>query len=192
MTHRRPLWPWFTGVAGLLILDQVTKALVRSRLPLHHSISVFGTDFLRWTHVQNPGVVFGYDFVGRWPLVVFGWIAAVVLVVYLIRLVRRNELLKWPVVLLIAGAIGNSIDRTIFGKVTDFVDVDFPDIIMDRFAVFNVADSCMTVGISLLLIIVLFTSGRHTKHTADTHVESSPSPETLSPDRRTGTTTAAD
>jgi signal peptidase II len=191
MTHRRPLWPWFTGVAGLLILDQVTKALVRSRLPLHHSISVFGNDFLRLTHVQNPGVVFGYDFIGRWPLVVFGWAAAVVLAIFLTRLVRRDELLKWPVVLLIAGAIGNSIDRTIFGKVTDFVDVDLPDVIMERFAVFNVADSCMTVGIIMLLIIVLFTSGRHSHSAAEAHVESSPST-TPPADHRTGTTTAAD
>ena len=192
MTHRRSVWPWYAGVAGLLILDQVTKALVRRNLPLHHSLPVIGDDFLRLTHVQNPGIAFGVDFISGWPLLVFGWTAAAVLTYYLYRLARRGDVMRWPVMLFLAGAVGNSIDRSLFGQVTDFVDVDFPDLIMTRWAVFNVADACVTAGIVLLLVLVLFSHGKRPKPAADSHVEvSSPTP-TLPADHRAGPTTAAD
>jgi signal peptidase II len=192
MTFRRPVWPWFTGVAVLLILDQTTKALVRQRLPLHHSVRIIGDDFLRLTHVQNPGILFGADFISLWVLLLFGWVAAVVLAGYLVYLIRRGDVLRWPVALFLTGAIGNSIDRTLFGQVTDFVDVDFPDIFMQRWAVFNVADSCMTVGIALLLILVIFHRGKRPYSAAEAHVETPDQPNSLPTDDRSGPTTAAD
>jgi signal peptidase II len=192
MTHRRTVWPWYAGVAGLLILDQVTKVLVRRHLPLHHSLPVLGDDFLRLTHVQNPGIAFGVDFIGLWPLLIFGWVAVAVLAYYLYKLSRRGDVMRWPVMLFLAGAVGNSIDRTLFGQVTDFVDVDFPDVIMARWAVFNVADACVTVGIVLLLILVLFSRGKRPNPVADSHVEVSSPTQTLPADHRTGPTTAAD
>jgi signal peptidase II len=152
---RSAVWPWFVGVVALVVLDQATKLLVRTNLVLGHPIPVIGRSLVRFTYVQNPGIAFGVDILGLRPLLIFGWVAAVVLTVYLYRLARRTDTLRWPVMLFLAGAIGNSIDRLIFGQVTDFVDVDMPDFIMERFAVFNVADACVSIGIVLLAIIVL-------------------------------------
>jgi signal peptidase II len=142
-----------------LVFDQVTKAVVRSAIPLHESIPLIGRDLVRLTHVQNPGIAFGVKILGLTPLLIFGCGAAIVLAIYLYQLARRRDVLRWPVMLFLAGAAGNSIDRMLFGRVTDFVDVDFPDVIMERFAVFNVADSCITVGITILILLVVF--GRH-------------------------------
>jgi signal peptidase II len=156
---RGKAWPWFAGVLALLAFDQATKALVRALIPIHESIPVVGRDLVRLTHVQNPGIAFGVTILGLTPLLIFGCGAAVVLAVYLYQLARKRDVLRWPVMLFLAGAAGNSIDRIVFGRVTDFVDVDFPDVIMERFAVFNVADSCITIGITILILLVVF--GRH-------------------------------
>ncbi len=152
---RRPVWAWYVASALLLALDQFTKILVRQNFELHESVPVLG-DVVRLTYVLNPGIAFGLDV--AWPrlLLVFGWIAAAVLAVYLFVLVRRGDVLRWPVMLFLAGAIGNSIDRTRYGAVTDFVDVDFPDVIMNRWPVFNVADSCVSIGILLMLALLIF------------------------------------
>lgn len=194
MTNRYSVWPWYSAIAGLLVLDQFTKFLIRRYLPLHDSIPLIGDDFLRLTHVQNPGIAFGVQILGPTPLLIFGWLAALVLVVYLYRLVRQHDPLRWPIMLFIAGAFGNSIDRTLWnGYVTDFVDVDFPDFIMERFAVFNVADSCITIGIVLLLIIVFFNRDRLESAASETHDRiPSPHSDSLPSDHRSGATTPTD
>ena len=139
---RRPVWAWYVASALLLALDQFTKILVRQNFELHESVPVLG-DVVRLTYVLNPGIAFGLDV--AWPrlLLVFGWIAAAVLAVYLFVLVRRGDVLRWPVMLFLAGAIGNSIDRTRYGAV-------------NRWPVFNVADSCVSIGILLMLALLIF------------------------------------
>ncbi len=193
MTHRRPVWPWYTGAATLLILDQVSKALVRQYFDLYQSIPLLGTDLLRLTYVLNPGIAFGARYFGMPLLLIFGWGASVALAIFLYRLAKHGDPLRWPVMLFLAGALGNSIDRTIFGQVTDFVDADFPDFIMQRWPVFNVADSCITVGITLLALLVLFARGQRSRPSpADPHARFSPESDSLPADDRTGSTTAAD
>lgn len=193
MILRRPVWPWYAGALSLLVVDQVSKALVRQYMALHQSIPLIGEDFLRLTYVLNPGIAFGVRILGLRPLLVFGWLATIALAYYLYRLARRGDVLRWPVMLFLAGAMGNSIDRLLFGEVTDFVDVDFPDIIMTRWPVFNVADSCVTIGIALLFYFALFR--RETAPTppaTDSHASISAEPDSLSADDRPGTGTAAD
>jgi signal peptidase II len=207
-SDRRAAWLWYTGALSLVVLDQITKSLVRQLMQLHGSIPLIGTDFLRLTYVLNPGIAFGLEFLGVPLLIIFGWIAAAVLAIYLYRLVISGNPMRWPVMLFLAGAIGNSIDRTIFGKVTDFVDVDFPDFIMERWPVFNVADSCVTIGISLLVLILWFErrnstfSNSESKHSPQPQTTSGsnaadhariPTPsDSLSNNDRTGSTPAAD
>jgi signal peptidase II len=186
MIHRR-IWPWYAAVAGLLALDQVTKLLVRRLMTLHQSIPVIGDDFFRLTYVQNPGIAFGLRAIGRWPLLIFGWLASIALAVYLYRLIKRHDPLRWPVMLFFAGALGNSIDRLFLGGlVTDFADFDFPDFIMDRWPIFNVADSCVTLGICALILIILF--DRREKDHPATHssADDHHSDQTLSVDDRSG------
>ena len=58
--------------------------------------------------------------------------------------------------MVLGGALGNLIDRVLFGPVTDFFSMDFPDFIMERFPVFNIADSSIFIGVVLLIIDMLF------------------------------------
>jgi len=167
--RRAAVWPWFAGVLALVVLDQVTKLLVRSYLILGRPVPLIGESLVRLTYVQNPGIAFGVNILGIRPLLIFGWAAAIILVFYLVRLARNGDSLRWPVMLFLAGAIGNSIDRLFFGQVTDFIDVDMPDFIMERFAVFNVADSCVTIGIVILAIIVLFTQRKTEERSIPLH-----------------------
>ncbi len=165
MKPRRPVWIWFATAATLIALDQYTKWLVRANFELGGSIAVIGDGFVRLTYVLNPGVAFGLPVPWKTPLLIFGWTAAVVLAVYLFRSASEGNLYRWPALLFFAGAVGNSIDRQIFGEVTDFVDVDFPDFIMERWPVFNVADSCVTVGVVVLLFLILL-DHRHSRQVA--------------------------
>jgi signal peptidase II len=185
------VWPWFSALAGILFLDQLTKHLVRANLNLHESIPIIGEDLIRLTYVQNPGIAFGLRIFDISLLLVFGWTAAVFLAVYLFRLVRRHDPLRWPVMLFLAGAIGNSIDRTLFGMVTDYLDADFPDFIMDRWPVFNVADSCITIGIVLMIWITLFERDK-SRDSHPSHERLPDSPDSLSTQDCAGSTSASD
>ncbi|MDD5087891.1 MAG: signal peptidase II [bacterium] len=192
MTPRSSVWPWVAGVLGLLTLDQVSKVLVRRALPLYESVPLIGDEFLKLTHVQNPGVIFGLRVLGPTLLAILGCLVAPLLAVYLYRLIRRRDPLRWPMALFLVGALGNTIDRVLFRTVTDFVDVDFPDLIMERWAVFNVADSCITIGITLLLIQILFLHHPdRSARKAETHDRLTAS-HTLPPDDGSRPTSAAD
>jgi len=155
MTARPALWPWMLGFSLLVALDQVTKYWVRANFVLGESIPVLG-ELLRLTYVQNPGVAFGLEPFPPLVLLAFGGIAALGLAFYLRLLINDHDRLKWPVFLFLCGAVGNTIDRAMMGSVTDFFDADFPDFIMQRWPVFNIADSCVSIGIALLIWQTLF------------------------------------
>jgi signal peptidase II len=126
-------------------------------------------DTVRITFVENPGMAFGISFgAGKIFLSLFSVIASALLVWYLARLETPSFGAKLALALIFAGATGNLIDRVFYGvfyaesplfygKVVDFVDVDIPDVTLfgreyARFWVFNVADSCVSVGMGLMLI----------------------------------------
>ena len=142
----------------LVVFDQLSKAAALAFLPAGRSVPVIGEHFFRLTLVENPGVAFGFRPAPPSLLLIITLIASVILSIFLVRLARKRSPLRFPVTLLLAGAIGNLIDRIRFGHVTDFLDFDFPDFIMPRWPVFNVADSCVTIGMILLVTITLFSA----------------------------------
>ncbi|MBN2829848.1 MAG: signal peptidase II [Candidatus Cloacimonetes bacterium] len=148
---------WFI-LAGLIIcLDQLTKYLIRSNFDLYQSRAVIG-DLVRFTYVRNTGAAFsmsfGNDTINRWIFVTISFLAIGFIVYYFTK--TKGILQNLIASLVLAGAVGNLIDRIFLGFVTDFIDCDFPDIIMKRFAIFNVADSAITIAITLLIIYILF------------------------------------
>ena len=155
-TVTRPaMLPWMLGFALLVGLDQLVKYWVRANFVLGESVPVIG-ELLRFTYVQNPGVAFGLEPFSPTALKIFGTVAAIGLGGYLYFLLRGRDPIRWPVFLFLCGAVGNLIDRAMLGSVTDFADMDFPDFIMTRWPVFNIADSCVTIGIAILLWQTLF------------------------------------
>lgn len=163
----------------LVLIDQATKLAVKGfdlfgvrheGMHLYESIQVIpGSDILRWTFVENPGMAFGLNFGMPVVLSLFSIGASIFLVLMLRNSQRQKSRgLALALSLILAGAVGNLIDRVFYGaaygyaglfygKVVDFIDVDLPDISLfgrhlTRFYVFNIADAAVTVGVVLLMI----------------------------------------
>jgi len=147
-------------MAIVIVFDQATKCLVRINMQLHDSIPILG-DLLRLTYVENDGAAFSISLpnpiYNRFFFVSTAIIAIVMIVYLLTKAVNRVQV--WAFGLVLGGAIGNNlIDRLFFGKVTDFLDADFPDFIMQRWPIFNVADSAIVIAMGLILFDMFFLS----------------------------------
>lgn len=154
------------GVAtAVLALDQLTKALVRELLPLHTSVNIV-PGFLDFTHVRNTGAAFGIFNAADIPfkpavMTAVALTALVAIAVYAWHSASREPASQLGLVLILAGAVGNLIDRLVAGYVVDFVDVYWRDY---HFWAFNVADSAITVGAAVLVLEMLIL-GRHVSET---------------------------
>ena len=141
----------FVSLIAVLI-DQITKMLVKFNLEYGKSHDILG-DILRLTYIENPGMAFGIRFGGQIFFTLFAGLATVIIFIYIVRARDEKLSLRLALALILGGAIGNLIDRFLYGKVVDFVDVGFGT---TRWPIFNVADSAVTVGMILLIGIVLF------------------------------------
>lgn len=156
MSHPAPRkLPWLLLISALIIVaDRLTKALVSTHVALGDAITVI-PGFLRITHWLNEGAAFSLfaDSASpnavRWGLIAFSAIAAIAVLIALIRLGSRISLTTVALALVLGGAVGNLHDRIRYGSVVDFIEVHifgyhWPD--------FNVADSCIVIGACLLLL----------------------------------------
>jgi len=150
----------------IVILDQVTKTLVRAYLPHGDSRTII-PGFLDLAHVQNTGAAFGMlnnvDFAYK-PLVMvaIAFIALIAIAAYGTQLGFNDKLARAGLALILGGAFGNLIDRAFAGHVVDFVDVYWGAY---HFWAFNVADAAITVG-AIFVILDTFGLGRsrHASH----------------------------
>ena len=114
---------WGFGLAALILLgDQVSKALISTSMAPNQSIPLIG-DLLRLTYIRNPASAFGRHLAPSWFNVVFGIVASVVISWYMIRLPKREYWPRIALAMIMAGALGNLIDRVRFGEVVDFLHV---------------------------------------------------------------------
>lgn len=127
-------------VALLILLDQGVKFLVRTGIPLGGSVP-FIPYILELTYVRNTGAAFSLLAEHTWLLTLISAVMSVALVLALFRGFFKHPLGKVSLCLVLAGAVGNLIDRAVLGYVVDM----FRTLFME-FAVFNVADICVVVG----------------------------------------------
>jgi signal peptidase II len=164
----------------VVIADQLSKLYIKGisipslHINLHgmsyaEKIDLIGS-FLRITFVENPGMAFGIDLgiSSKLFLSLFSIAASIGILYYLYRVRNDGLVLKLSLALILGGAVGNLIDRIFYGviygyaplfygKVVDFVDVDFFNINLfgysyDRWPIFNVADMSVSVGVVILLL----------------------------------------
>jgi len=173
MTNRKSILPYYIIALSLILLDQVTKVYFKG-------FNLFGIthegyrryesntiipDILNFTFVENPGMAFGIEFgEGKIFLSLFSVIASIILAILIYRMKESHAGIVTGFTLIFAGATGNLIDRVFygvffnegplfFGKVVDFIQVNIPDMFgYEYFPVFNIADSCVTIGVVLLFI----------------------------------------
>ena len=142
-----PLRNLFFVLLGTLLLDQVSKLAVLLFMQTGESIPLL-SDVVRLTFVRNSGAAFGLLSGNRIPFLFTTFLAIVALLFLVVRSRRTRADLSFYLVLVLAGAIGNMIDRLRFGEVIDFIDIGGKNV---RWPVFNVADSAVTVGVLLFL-----------------------------------------
>jgi len=149
MLLSRKKWPIFTLTIVLsIIVDQASKALARSNLDPQKSIDII-KDVLSLNLVKNTGAAFGL-FQGQSTMLQLIAVALVVMILFYILFYRPTSfIIRVALGLIVAGSIGNLIDRALFKQVTDFIDLQV-------WPVFNLADSSIVIGASFLMLKSLF------------------------------------
>jgi signal peptidase II len=146
-------------------IDQATKAMVRAAVPVHDSVTII-PGFLDITHALNSGAAFGILNGADFPFktVIIAVIAAAALIgvgMYAARLAHHQVIARVGLALILGGAAGNLIDRVLAGSVVDFVDVYWRS---HHFWAFNVADSAISIGVTMLILDMLI-AGPHVSKT---------------------------
>ena len=142
----------------LLVLgDQAVKLAVRAGIPLGSSIP-FIPHVLDLTYVQNTGAAFSILRTHTWLLTLISAAVVLAMCALIVKGFFKNALGRWSAALVLAGGVGNLIDRVVFGFVTDMFQTTFMD-----FAVFNVADCYITIGVPLLFLYVMLYVGKDEK-----------------------------
>ncbi len=146
-------------VAVILILDQITKYIVQTRVRLRETIQVI-PGFFNITHVRNKGAAFSLfsDASDSFRSIFFITVTIVAIIVILLLIRKTQE--RLPIAafaLILGGAVGNLIDRLRYGEVVDFVQWYVKSYYWPSF---NVADSAITIGVCLLAVDMLFQKPR--------------------------------
>jgi signal peptidase II len=144
--------PYLALMAGLVVLDQVAKAVVASKVALYASVPVI-KGFFNISRIHNKGAIFGTfsqtDNTLVFALLTAASLAALAFVVYyFLKTPASDKLMKVALTLIMAGALGNQFDRLVRGHVIDFLDFYIGQA---HWPFFNVADSCITIGACLML-----------------------------------------
>ncbi|WP_428102212.1 signal peptidase II [Candidatus Rariloculus sp.] len=145
-------WRWLWLSLGVIAVDQYTKTLIMERFDEFESLVLLPVlDLMR---LHNEGAAFSFlsDAGGwqRWMFIVIGLAVGAGIVVWLRQLPAKGRgLLAAGLALVLAGAIGNVIDRILWGHVVDFIRVHYQEW---YYPAFNAADSAITIGVGLLLL----------------------------------------
>lgn len=138
--------------AVLVIVDQITKNIALTNLkPIENTTFIKG--FMDFTFVENRGAAFGILNGKTWLLLLLAVVICIILIIIMKKLPHTKDYgyLKTSFVLILAGAVGNMIDRVVRGYVVDFFEFTFI-----KFPVFNMADIYVVVGTIAMAFIVLF------------------------------------
>ncbi len=142
---------------SIIVLDQITKIWVEKNFKLHESVIVID-GYFSFTYILNPGAAFG--FLGNqgetFRMFFFGIVSVIALILlglFFRDTEKEDTVALTAISMLFGGAIGNMIDRVRLGEVIDFLDFYIGE---HHWPAFNVADSAITVGISLLMIHLFF------------------------------------
>ena len=150
--------PFIALAIGLAIagLDQLFKLLVLQNLKPVGTVNVLG-DVFKLTYVENRGVAFGMFQGMSWLFIVITLLLLAVIIFYMFKKRPQSKFFYVTVALIIGGGIGNLIDRIFYGFVVDYLSLSFFP------PVCNFADYCITIGVFLLAVYILFIAGKEKK-----------------------------
>lgn len=151
-------WLLITIGGMIVLLDQITKTIIRTNITFGGQWMPLEwlAPYLKFVHWENTGAAFGMFQGGGFIFGILAVIVTVFIFIYFPQIPKEEKLMRVAIAMQLGGALGNLIDRIRFGPVTDFISVG-------AFPVFNIADSCITVGVGLLLL-ALWMNERKEKH----------------------------
>ena len=136
-------------IFAIIAFDQWSKWLIKSSFRLYQSQPVI-EDFFHLTYITNEGMAFGLTLPGgKHVLLILTILLTGFIAGYLWNERNGHPFIKYGLALILSGAVGNLIDRVIYGKVVDFVDIMIGDF---HWYIFNVADTSVTVGMCLFVL----------------------------------------
>ena len=151
----RSIAAWLGLSALIVVFDQITKLVILGTIAFGQTVDVLPPVF-SLVLTYNPGAAFSFlAWASGWQRYFFMLIAlaASILIVYLLKKHERDRFLCFALALVLGGAVGNLIDRVIYGAVLDFLLLRWPGgpRLLDPWPAFNLADSCITIGAALLI-----------------------------------------
>tara|TARA_B100000941_G_scaffold209686_1_gene153470 strand:+ start:18 stop:488 length:471 start_codon:yes stop_codon:yes gene_type:complete len=136
-------------IVAIVALDQWSKWMIKTSYNLYQSEPII-EGFFYFTYVTNDGMAFGLSFPGgKTILLIVTLILTGVIMWMLWKEKNSHNLIRYGLTLILAGAIGNMIDRILYGKVVDFLDIMIGNF---NWYIFNVADSAVTSGMILFIL----------------------------------------
>jgi len=136
-------------IAAIVALDQWSKWKIKTSYDLYHSEPII-QDFFHFTYVTNDGMAFGLSFPGGKQVLLFVTLVLTGVIIWMLwKEKNSHNLIRYGLSFILAGAIGNMIDRVLYGKVVDFLDIMVGDF---HWYIFNVADSAVTTGMILFIL----------------------------------------
>ena len=146
-------------IVAIIALDQWSKWAIKTSFNLYQSKPVI-QDFLHFTYVTNDGMAFGLSFPGgKHVLLIMTILLTGFIVGFLWKEKNGHPLIKYGLALILGGAIGNLIDRLLYGKVVDFLDLMIGNF---HWYIFNIADSSVTIGMILFIIHSIYVEQKKT------------------------------
>jgi len=150
---------YITLIITLVTMDQITKIYIKNNFELYETKTVI-PGFFNITFVLNPGAAFGFlaklNDSYRQTFFLTVTFIAIILLIYLMFKEKKYKLRLFSYSIILSGALGNFIDRIYLGSVIDFLDFYIKKY---HWPAFNIADSCITVGVFLLFVDIFFQKG---------------------------------
>ncbi|MCQ2770199.1 MAG: signal peptidase II [Clostridia bacterium] len=137
-------------IIASIILDQASKIIVMNTFSLNETRD-FIKGIINFRYIRNEGAAWGMLSEQRWIFIVITIIACCIIPYFIYKYRKSQRMFGIALSLVLGGALGNLIDRVLLGSVTDFIEFSFFD-----FPIFNIADSCVTVGAALLIVYIIF------------------------------------
>lgn len=150
---RPRVWPLFTLAFAVIILDQWAKWWIRFNIESPGDSLPLWPGVVHLSHVWNYGAAWGVFAGARWPLIVSTLAVCGCIIFFCRRIGANGTAALIAAGLILGGATGNLIDRVKFGYVLDMIDMDTPIRFIRDFPVYNVADSALTFGVIILLVL---------------------------------------
>ena len=151
--------PIYGLIVVIVALDQWSKWAIKTSFNLYQSKPVI-QDLLHFTYVTNDGMAFGLSFPGgKHVLLIMTILLTGFIIGFLWKEKEGHPLIKYGLALILSGAIGNLIDRLLYGKVVDFLDLMIGNF---HWYIFNIADSSVTIGMILFIIHSIYIEQKKT------------------------------